>query len=343
MAMQKSKFTHKETYDYIINRLYHEDYLLSQRTYNFLMTYAFLSTALAVVFTNSDKTLCYIISILGLTLAFFQFVLCHRNQRAIEVMREYLRLVEPFLNLKVDNALYQFYSRGEVITDYGTIHKQKSKSKIMNQVFPWLGKNSSSLTLVSLWLPSVIAIFWGSIILIIPGGNRTYSIAALSALVVILVVLVLTHRLFSAKPAIAARHEVDVDSIDHDGSIPLYPLAELIDRLAIVKLKIEYVKEEEKSIFVKEYEHYENGLEYYETVIGERIDKKFHTDLYDVNQQIWNLEGALRRGELDHIDRREIGDLAIQIRDQNRLRMKIKTEIVDRYGYGFRDPKVNQI
>jgi len=115
------------------------------------------------------------------------------------------------------------------------------------------------------------------------------------------------------------------------------PLAELLDRLVIVKLKMERVSGSEKE---KEYEFYKKELELYKKK-GFKIKDEWLEELYKVNGKIWDLESDIRKGKEELLGLEEVGRRAIAIRDLNKIRIRIKNEIVEETGSGFKDIKIN--
>src|SRR3989344_3109976 len=115
------------------------------------------------------------------------------------------------------------------------------------------------------------------------------------------------------------------------------PLPELLDRLVIVRLKAERIKEEEKE---KELEFYMTELENYRKK-GFVIKDEWLERLYDVNGKIWDLESDIRKGKEGELGLEEVGRRAILIRNLNKIRISIKNEITEVTGSGFKDVKVN--
>ena len=115
------------------------------------------------------------------------------------------------------------------------------------------------------------------------------------------------------------------------------PLAEVIDRLTIVKLKMERIKTEDKT---KEYEHYLKGIENFKKE-GYNIKQEWIDKLYEANAKIWDLEHDIRKGKDGELGLEEVGRRALQIRDINKIRISIKNEIVEATGSGFKDIKMN--
>tara|TARA_Y100000310_G_C20371400_1_gene663674 strand:- start:25 stop:393 length:369 start_codon:yes stop_codon:yes gene_type:complete len=115
------------------------------------------------------------------------------------------------------------------------------------------------------------------------------------------------------------------------------PLAEVIDRFVIVRLKTERIKTEDKR---DEYEHYEKVLEEYRKK-GINIKQEWIDKLYEANGKIWDLESDIRKGKEGLLGLEEVGRRAIKIREANKIRISIKNEIVEATGSGFKDIKMN--
>ena len=56
---------------------------------------------------------------------------------------------------------------------------------------------------------------------------------------------------------------------------------------------------------------------------------------------MWDAEHAIRKGQDENLGLEEIGKRAIKIRDLNRVRMKVKNDIIELTGDGFKDCKMN--
>jgi len=115
------------------------------------------------------------------------------------------------------------------------------------------------------------------------------------------------------------------------------PLAEVIDRFVIVRLKKERIKTEDKT---DEYEHYKKVLEDYKKQ-GILIKQEWIDRLYDANSKIWDLESDIRKGKEGLLGLEEVGRRSIKIREINKIRISIKNQIVEETGSGFKDIKMN--
>lgn len=115
-------------------------------------------------------------------------------------------------------------------------------------------------------------------------------------------------------------------------------LADLIDRYAIVKLKIQNHGEEET--LLKELNAVDEAIKEY---ANERIilKKEWFEDLYIINLSIWNLESDIRKGKEKELGLEEVGRRAITIRNLNKKRVALKNEIIEATHIGFKDIKIN--
>lgn len=115
------------------------------------------------------------------------------------------------------------------------------------------------------------------------------------------------------------------------------PLPEILDRMSIVKLKIERIGEEHLK---EEYKEYEKAIKEFEK-IGIKIKKEWFEELYYLNGKIWDLESDIRKGKENILGLEEVGRRAILIRELNKQRIAIKNKIVEETGLGFKDVKMN--
>lgn len=113
-----------------------------------------------------------------------------------------------------------------------------------------------------------------------------------------------------------------------------FPIVELIDRLAIARLKFEITR-------ANKYE-----LDYYETQaskfdLGELAS---HIDnLIEIHREIWNLEHLLKTGCEDQVSLEEIGRRAIAIRNSNRKRIQLKNYIAEKLNDPVREIKKDHL
>lgn len=114
------------------------------------------------------------------------------------------------------------------------------------------------------------------------------------------------------------------------------PLSEVLDRLSILKLKLERIGEEVKG----EYNAYNKALREFKKR-GTNIKEDWLERLYEINSGIWDLEFDIRRGKEGELGLEEIGRRAIKIRELNKQRISLKNKIAEETGFGFKDIKMN--
>jgi hypothetical protein len=117
-------------------------------------------------------------------------------------------------------------------------------------------------------------------------------------------------------------------------------IGELFDRLSILEIKMQEIKDENKLENVKkEYD--------YTTELVNSLDKKETTDelyevLYSINYMLWNTEDKIRICEKDKIFDEKFITLARQVYILNDKRAKIKKEINVLYNSEFIEEKSYQ-
>ena len=115
------------------------------------------------------------------------------------------------------------------------------------------------------------------------------------------------------------------------------PLPEILDRMSIVKLKIERIGEPHLK---EEYAEYEKALDEFKSR-GIQIKQEWLDDLHKFNGEIWDLEADIRQGKEEELGLEEVGRRAIKIREANKKRISVKNKIVEATGLGFKDVKMN--
>jgi len=115
------------------------------------------------------------------------------------------------------------------------------------------------------------------------------------------------------------------------------PLPEVLDRMSILKLKIERIGEPH---LLKEKEEYEKAIAEFKEK-GILIKEEWIDELYNFNGQIWDLESDIRKGKEGELGLEEVGRRAILIRGINNKRVAVKNKIVEESGHGFKDVKMN--
>jgi hypothetical protein len=108
------------------------------------------------------------------------------------------------------------------------------------------------------------------------------------------------------------------------------PVSEMADRLSIAILKHQRTDND----MTDEINTYYSELASYD--VKEFIDK-----LVEVNGKIWDLEADIRAGREGELGLEEVGRRAIAIRGLNKIRVGYKNEMVELFGEGFKDIKVN--
>lgn len=131
------------------------------------------------------------------------------------------------------------------------------------------------------------------------------------------------------------------------------PIGEFLDRYSIVKLKYTYLGDEIK-------EEHQTYLEEFLKLLKKHPEwhlLDYLEQLHSVNRKIWGLESNLRKGNDREYDTTQIelccytkedllqlaavGQAAINIRNANRDRVKIRNEIAEKTGTGFTSPKID--
>ena len=113
------------------------------------------------------------------------------------------------------------------------------------------------------------------------------------------------------------------------------PLSEILDRYTITKLKSERTNESVDD----ELRAYKREIDQPNYVEKSQQIESFIDRLYEINGELWDTEGDIRKG-ID-MPLEEIGRLALKVRDLNCERNEIKAEIVDAFAEGFKEIKIN--
>ncbi len=116
----------------------------------------------------------------------------------------------------------------------------------------------------------------------------------------------------------------------------IMPLAEVIDRYTIALLQLQRLKEEPGINLADKVRYYAKGF-----LLNDVNLRAFIQQLFDINAEIWDTEAKIRTGEADNWPLEKIGKLALEVRDLNRQRCKIKDKIAILENQGFRELKVN--
>ena len=111
------------------------------------------------------------------------------------------------------------------------------------------------------------------------------------------------------------------------------PMSEILDRYTITKLKSERTEED----VTEELLAYESEIKAKNADPAEM--QGFIDRLYEVNGDLWDVEGDIRKGVDMPLE--EVGRLALKVRDLNCKRNGVKAEVVDAFAEGFKEIKVN--
>ena len=116
------------------------------------------------------------------------------------------------------------------------------------------------------------------------------------------------------------------------------PISEILDRYYIAILKKERANaENEKEIF-----DLENEIKNYKNINQELIEN-YIEKLIEINGKIWDLESDIRKGKEGELGLEEVGRRAIKIRENNKIRVGYKNEIVEYFEEGYKDIKMNHV
>jgi len=116
------------------------------------------------------------------------------------------------------------------------------------------------------------------------------------------------------------------------------PISEILDRYSIAILKRERADAENS----KEINDLQSEIDKYSEEHYEFINQKIK-DLIEVNGNIWDLESDIRKGKEGELGLEEVGRRAIKIREFNKVRITYKNNVVDYFGEGYKDIKMNHV
>jgi hypothetical protein len=114
----------------------------------------------------------------------------------------------------------------------------------------------------------------------------------------------------------------------------IFPIIELIDRLAIAEIKWEKTKSNA------------DELSWYQTQIDKYNQSIFlieYQELKNIHRTIWALESDLKSGLEDKLSLAEIGRRAILIRDYNRKRINLKNIVADKVKCSVKEIKKDHV
>jgi hypothetical protein len=115
---------------------------------------------------------------------------------------------------------------------------------------------------------------------------------------------------------------------------PVFPIIELVDRLAIAEIKFKRTKANEEEL-----------LWYINQAV--RIDLTLIVDEYEnlktIHNEIWELEALLKTGRESELSLEEIGRRAIAIRDYNNKRVALKNLMAEKLNCPVREIKKDHL
>ena len=114
------------------------------------------------------------------------------------------------------------------------------------------------------------------------------------------------------------------------------PIGEILDRYSIAILKKERASAENQQEIDDLTQEIESYKKTHEEFINEKIDK-----LIEINGMIWDLESDIRKGREGELGLEEVGRRAIKIREFNKIRVGYKNDVVEVFGEGYKDIKMN--
>jgi len=117
-----------------------------------------------------------------------------------------------------------------------------------------------------------------------------------------------------------------------------YPISEILDRYSIGVLKKERLQADNE----KELTDLEVVINNYREKNCDFINEYIKL-LVDINGKIWDLESDIRKGKEGELGLEEVGRRAIKIRENNKIRVSYKNKIVEVFGEGYKDVKMNHV
>lgn len=115
---------------------------------------------------------------------------------------------------------------------------------------------------------------------------------------------------------------------------PIFPIIELVDRLAIAEIKFKRTKANEEELL-----WYMN--EAIRIDLTQIVDE--YEDLKHIHNEIWELEAELKTGREAELSLEEIGRRAIAIRDYNNKRVKLKNAMAEKLNCPVREIKKDHL
>ena len=115
-----------------------------------------------------------------------------------------------------------------------------------------------------------------------------------------------------------------------------YPISEILDRYSIAVLKKQRLDADNDI----ELNDLSEVIEEYKK-INSQIIETYIDKLVSINGDIWDLESDIRKGKEGELGLEEVGRRAIRIREFNKIRVGYKNIIVETFGEGYKDVKMN--
>jgi hypothetical protein len=115
---------------------------------------------------------------------------------------------------------------------------------------------------------------------------------------------------------------------------PIFPIIELIDRLAIAEVKFKRTNANEQELLW----YTEQALRINVSYIANEYE-----DLKRIHDKIWELEALLKTGREAELNLEEIGRRAIAIRDHNNKRIALKNTIAEKLNCPVREIKKDHL
>ena len=117
----------------------------------------------------------------------------------------------------------------------------------------------------------------------------------------------------------------------------IFPVIELVDRYSIAKLK----NQKTDGANHTEFEFYHQQLKNIDSDLS-KIEPELE-QLYQIHEQIWNLESQLKSGKESELSLEEIGRRAISIRDLNNQRIRLKNLMAEKLDCKIKEIKKDHL
>jgi DNA polymerase III delta prime subunit len=115
---------------------------------------------------------------------------------------------------------------------------------------------------------------------------------------------------------------------------PIFPIIELVDRLAIAEVKFQRTKANEQELLW----YMNQSLRIDLTQIVNEYE-----DLKRIHNEIWELEAELKTGREAELSLEEIGRRAVAIRDHNNKRIRLKNSMAEKLNCSVREIKKDHL